>query len=200
MLCRQTEQAEQWLERSTRLFEGLGAVQGVGRGLGILGVVRFLQGQPQAARELLSEALTTLAGRHDPWGTGQARTYRGLAARSAGDQAGALEDLRQAVIELVPTGEATILGIALAGLAALTAEGDPRRALRLAGAVVGLRQRVGGNYPPWTLDDLKRLATQGSAGSESSRPRPNGSSAGDSSSPIFPASSSVQGSNARRGN
>lgn len=161
MLCGQAEEAERWLERSTQLFGELGEPQGVGRGLGILGVVRFRQSESRAARELLSDALTTLADCHDPWGKGQAHTYRGLAARAAGDQAAALDDLRQAMIALAPTGDATILGIALAGLAALTVAQDPHRALRLAAAAVGHRQRIGGSYPPWTLQDVKTVRDTG---------------------------------------
>lgn len=153
MLSRNSELAERCLMRSTELFRKLNRPQGVGRGLGIRGVVRFLERDWQGARELLDDALDTLADCDDPWGNGQALTYRGLAARETGDQTAATRDLRQAASVLVPTGDATILGIALAGLATILVETDPRTAARLAGASVGTRQRIGGNYPPWTLED-----------------------------------------------
>lgn len=91
-----------------------------------------------------------------------ATAHLGLTARRAGDVSEAAQYLARAATRLAPTGDATILGIALAGLAAVKLREDPRRAMRLAGDTVGLRERTGGNYPPWTLadvDESRRAAT-----------------------------------------
>jgi len=162
MLAQDLDAAEAYLARALRLFERLDRPQGIGRTLGIRGVVRFLEGNLGAARDLLVEAISALDGWDDPWGQGQAHTYLGLIAKFTGDHAPAERHLSEAVRLLVSTSDPTILGVALAGLSTLAVGRDPRRALRLGGAAVGHRERVGGRYPPWTVDDLedvKRLGT-----------------------------------------
>lgn len=161
MLSRDLDAAERELTRSLELFEGLGGAQGVGRALGILGTVRFLRGDPNGAREVLAEALAILEACNDPWGQGQAHLYLGLTAKSFGHRATALRHLSAAVAALTRIGDVTILGVALAVLATLTTGEDPRRALRLAGAAVGSRERVGGQFPPGTLDDLDTVRQAG---------------------------------------
>jgi non-specific serine/threonine protein kinase len=53
--------------------------------------------------------------------------------------------------------DATILGVALSTIAGLTLQADPVRALRLAGAAAGVRERVGGAYPPATVQELDAI-------------------------------------------
>jgi DNA-binding CsgD family transcriptional regulator len=113
--------------------------------------VAWLDGDYTGAHALLDRAARTLSGAGDPWKVGQALTYRGITARSRDEPDAASADLRNAVSVLAPTGDTTILGIALVALASLTASHDPCLALRLAGASAGIRQRSGGRYPPWTL-------------------------------------------------
>lgn len=47
-------------------------------------------------------------------------------------------------------------------LAGLTFGEDPHRALRLAGAAVAFRARIGGEYPPPTIAELESLRERGS--------------------------------------
>ena len=155
MLSRDVEEAERNLARSVELFGGLEQAQGVGRGLGILGMVRLNRGDLPGAEQMLTEALATLRGCGDTWGQGQVLMGLGQAAKSAGDAAPALDLLSQAVTLLARAGDVTILGVALVSLAALKTPEDPRRALRLAGAAVGCRERVGGRYPPATREELE---------------------------------------------
>lgn len=162
MLAQNVDAADMYLARALRLFEQLDKPQGVGRTLGILGVVRFLEGDLDRARTLLIDALSALEGGDDPWGQGQARTYLGLIARSRGDDVAATDYLSQAARMLAATRDPTILGVALAGLSAITVCRDPRHALRLGGAAVGHRERVGGRYPAWTEDDLDEVRRSGS--------------------------------------
>ncbi len=157
MLSRDVDEAERSLARSVELFDELGLAQGVGRGRGILGVLRLNQGDLAGAREILTEALATLRDCRDPWGKGQVLMGLGLTAKSAGDVGPALDLLSQAVTSLAVAGDATILGVALVSLAALTVPEDPRRALRLAAAAVGCRERIGGRYPPATTGELEAV-------------------------------------------
>ncbi|MDQ3720937.1 MAG: LuxR C-terminal-related transcriptional regulator [Actinomycetota bacterium] len=168
MLSRDVEEAERSLARSVELFGELGQAQGVGRGLGILGMVRLNQGDLAGANQVLTEALATLGDCDDPWGQGQVLMGLGLAAKSAGDVGPAVDLLSQAVAMLVAAGDATILGVALVSLAALTVSEDPRRALRLAGAAVGCRERIGGRHPLATREELEavRRACAESLGAE----------------------------------
>ncbi|GAC1374332.1 MAG: LuxR family transcriptional regulator [Acidimicrobiales bacterium] len=162
MLAQDLDAADILLVRALRLFEQLDMPQGAGRTLGIRGVVQFLEGDLGAARGLLIDALSALDGCDDPWGQGQSRTYLGLIAKATGDQASAEGYLAEAVRRLASTRDPTILGVALTGLSAITVASNPRRAIRLAGAAVGHRERVGGRYPAWTVHDLeevKRLGT-----------------------------------------
>jgi predicted ATPase/DNA-binding CsgD family transcriptional regulator len=171
MLARELDDAERELRRSVDSYRTLEQPQGVGRGLGILGVVHFFRGDLGGARTLLDEALETLRGCADPFGQGQALLYLGLTARAQGDPTTALRRISDAVTTLAPTGDATILGVALASLAALVAKEDPSRALRLAGAAAGRRERVGGRFPPPTVDDLETVWRSGAQalGAETAR-------------------------------
>ncbi|MDQ3648016.1 MAG: LuxR C-terminal-related transcriptional regulator [Actinomycetota bacterium] len=157
MLSRDVEDAERSLARSVELFGELGQSQGVGRGLGILGMLRLNQGDLAGASQVLTEARATLRDCADPWGQGQVLMALGLIAKSAGDVGPALDHLSQSVNMLVLAGDVAILGIALVSLAALTVSEDPRRALRLAGAAVGCRERIGGRYPPATREELEAV-------------------------------------------
>ncbi|MHB8507348.1 MAG: ATP-binding protein [Candidatus Dormibacteria bacterium] len=163
MLARDLPLAEEELARCLELFRSIHAGVGEGRGLGILGVVRFLKGDLEAASELLHQALSLLRANGDVWGQGQALTYLGLTARASGHVPNARRHLADAITTLVPTADLTILGIALACLGALTATSDPVRGLRLGGAAVGLRRRSGGRYPPWTLTDIESARVAGGA-------------------------------------
>lgn len=162
MLAGSLDLAEYELSQSLQLFAHIGSGIGEGRGLGILGVVRFLKQDWLGAREVLQRALAILRDQADGWGQGQALTYLGLTGRAAGDPASARRHLTAAIRILIPTADATILGISLSGLAALTVAEDPAHGLRLAGAAVGLRRRSGGRYPPWTVTDLEGVRQAGS--------------------------------------
>ncbi len=154
MLARDLDAADRELARSLDLFEALDGAQGVGRGLGISGVVRFLRRDLPGARATLDRARARLEACGDTWGQGQARVFLGLTARDEGDAAGARDHLSAAVRLLGGIGDATLLGVGLAALATLTAGEDPSRAARLAGAAVGARERIGGHFPPGTVAEL----------------------------------------------
>ena len=154
MLSRDLDAAERDITRSVALFRGLAQEQGVGRGLGVLGFVFLYRGDRAAADAVFEEALPAVRACDDAWGQGQVLLGLGLTAKAAGDIGVAIEHLSKSVLALATTGDATIQGVALGTIAGLTLRKDPAQALRLAGAATGLRERVGGRYPPATVDEL----------------------------------------------
>ena len=154
MLAEQLDTADDHLHRSIAIFNRLDQRQGLGRAAGVLGVVRFLQGAKEAARQLFEEELATLAAFDDPWGRAHAHTYLGMLARGEGDTASATDHFTQATTILTPAGDTTISGVALAALGVMLADRQPQLASRLAGAAAGRKQRAGGRYPRWTQRDI----------------------------------------------
>jgi predicted ATPase/DNA-binding CsgD family transcriptional regulator len=161
MLSRELDEAERDVTRSVELFRALAQDQGVGRGLAILGFVHLYKRDLVGAREVLEEALATVQRCDDAWGEGQVLLGLGLTAKAADDTAAATEHLRGAVRALASAGDATILGVALGTIAGLAVSKEPGRALRLAAAAVGLRERIGGGYPPGTVEELDTVRRLG---------------------------------------
>jgi predicted ATPase/DNA-binding CsgD family transcriptional regulator len=161
MLSRELEEAERDLVRSVELFRDLGQGQGIGRGLGVLGLVRLYKVDVVGGNRVLEEALVIVEGCDDAWGQGQVLLGLGLTAKAAGDTAAATRHLSRAVLALARAGDATILGVALSTIAGLIVSEEPGRALRLAAAAVGFRERVGGGYPPGTVQELETVQRLG---------------------------------------
>ncbi len=161
MLSRDLEAAQRDLTRSVELFRELGQQQGIARGLGVLGFVHLYRGDIPDAEQSLEAALAIVEECDDAWGQGQVRLGLGLTAKATGDHAAAAGHLSQAVVALTSVGDTTILGVALVTLAGLTVATDPARALRLAGAAVVLRERIGGQYPPGTVQELDAVRNRG---------------------------------------
>ena len=163
MLARDLAAAAAHLNDSIAMFRELGQQQGVGRGLGLLGFVRLYGGQREAAQRLCEDALAIVESLDDAWGVGQASLALGLTSKSAGDTAGAIAHLSRAIVSLVAAGDATILGVAVSTLGAVTLESDPRRAVRFAAAATVFRDRIGGGYPAGTvaeIDAIRARATE----------------------------------------
>jgi predicted ATPase/DNA-binding CsgD family transcriptional regulator len=161
MLSRDLDTAEPEVVRSVELFRDLAQDQGVGRGLGVLGFVLLYKSDLAGADRVLEEALVTVEGCDDAWGQGQVLLGLGLTAKAAGDAAAATQHLSRAVLALASAGDATILGVALGTIAGLIVSREPGRALRLAAAAVGLRERIGGGYPPGTVKELETVRRLG---------------------------------------
>ncbi|MGB9186076.1 MAG: LuxR C-terminal-related transcriptional regulator [Solirubrobacteraceae bacterium] len=161
MLSRDLVVAAQDLEYSVGLFRQLGQAQGVGRGLGILGFVHLYRGDPGTATRIFEDALAKARDGDDSWGVGQASLGLGLTAKASGNGDTAIAHLYRAASSLVAAGDGTILGVALTTLAGLTFEEDPRQALRLAGAAITFRARIGGAYPRATITELDSLRERG---------------------------------------
>ena len=163
MLARDLDVAAAHVNDSIAMFRELGQQQGVGRGLGVLGFVQLYQGQRAAAQRVFEDALAIVESVDDAWGVGQVSLALGLTAKSVGDPAAAIAHLSRAIVSLVAAGDATILGVAVSTLGALTLESDPRRAVRFAAATAAFRARIGGEYPAGTvaeMDAIRARATE----------------------------------------
>lgn len=126
-----------------------------------LGMVGLYRGDLEAASGILDEAFRVVSRCDDAWGQGQVLLARGLTAKASGDPTAALGHLSQAVQVLGSTGDAGILGVALTTIGGLVLRRSPAKALRLAGAAVGLRDRIGGGYPARTVDELELIRSTG---------------------------------------
>ncbi len=91
-------------------------------------------------RRLLAEGEDRSRAIGDGWGSGLARTLRGLAALRAGYPQQAREHLRTA---LQHTMQAGVTATAVGGLGQLALNDDPRRALTLLDAATAVRERTG---------------------------------------------------------
>lgn len=141
------------LNRETRDPIGLGLC------LASLGTVHLRLGNRDEAIARLREGLKILDESGDRWGAGFCHTYLGIAHRAGADRALADRNFRQAIALLAPIRDVTMLSLAVGGLAHLEAPSDWPRAMRLAGAASGLRERFGGPFPRWIaaeIDDLRR--------------------------------------------
>jgi predicted ATPase/DNA-binding CsgD family transcriptional regulator len=141
------------LNRQTRDPIGLGLC------LASLGTVHLRLGNRSEAIARLSEGLDLLDESGDRWGAGFCHTYLGIAHLAAADRASADRHFRQAIALLGPIRDVTMLSLAVGGLGEIAAPSDWPRAMRLAGAASGLRERFGGPFPPWIaaeVDDLHR--------------------------------------------
>jgi predicted ATPase/DNA-binding CsgD family transcriptional regulator len=145
------------LNRETRDPIGLGLC------LASLGTVHLRLGNREEAMVRLGEGLDLLDRSGDRWGTGFCHTYLGIAHLAGGDRASANRHFRQAIAILGPMRDVTMLSLAVGGLGELAAPSDWTRAMRLAGAASGLRERLGGPFPRWIAAEVDGLLQRGRA-------------------------------------
>jgi non-specific serine/threonine protein kinase len=133
--------------RSVALHEQVGDRVGTCRSLGFLGAVLA---QDQASltegQAALRRALAIAEELDDAWGKGFAQALLGWTEIDLGNHELAAAYFARAV-EIAAIGP--IRGTAIDGLARLALKRDPRRAARLLGACVSVRETGGGVPPPW---------------------------------------------------
>ena len=163
-LAQRFAEARVLLMKSISLQRGTGDDIGLGMALASLGTVQVVTDERETAVASLEEALELLSGVNDLWGMGFCHTYLGIARRRNGESDAARRHFERGVDLLERVRDVTMLTLCLAGLAQLAANGrDWRRALRLAGAASGLRERVGGPFPPWVAQEVEDLRAGGTA-------------------------------------
>jgi non-specific serine/threonine protein kinase len=159
------EPGRQHLQESRARCRALGIRRGEARSLSVLGSSYVMSGEEPAGRPLLEEALAICVADGDRWGQGHAHTFLGMVGEAAGDDAGATAHYREAVEQLRPSRDATLLPVALIGQAGLLARRAPADALRVAAAAAAVRARVGGEFAPYYRARLERVRAAATAAS-----------------------------------
>jgi non-specific serine/threonine protein kinase len=139
-------EASAHLTRALAMHEVLGHRLGVERARTFLGVeMTMTPNSHEAGRKLLEQAVQDARKLGDSWGEGFALLFVGLAELDAGDRPRAATRFRR-MLTIDALGP--IRAGALGGMAALSCEQDPGRAVRLLAAAARLRDRQGGRPPP----------------------------------------------------
>jgi predicted ATPase/DNA-binding CsgD family transcriptional regulator len=148
-LAGEIEAGRAHLLASRALHHELGIRIGELRSMMVLGVNFVTANETERAKELLEAALAMCAAEEDRWGQGACHTFLGMVAEATGiDPSSATSQYRKAVDFLRPFREASLLPVALVGQAGVLARRDPAIALKVTGAAVAIRARVGGEFPP----------------------------------------------------
>jgi predicted ATPase/DNA-binding NarL/FixJ family response regulator len=123
-----------------------------------LGLTYLMGRELDRARELLEEALEIGVAAGDRWSQGQANLYLGILAESSADRR-ASSFFREAVECMRPYDDATLLPVALIGLAGTMTDRDPATALKVIAAGWALRAQNGGEFPPFFRAFAERIRT-----------------------------------------
>jgi class 3 adenylate cyclase len=141
------------LERSVSLHEEQGDRFGLARSLIHLGTAISVPGGEAAGRDHLARGVAMAEEFGDRWGQAYGLLMLGLSEIDAGEPASAAERFRRALEARV----GTFMGGPIEGLADLVVAEDPRRAMRLLGAAMGIRARFGGRPPPVHVRRIERI-------------------------------------------
>ncbi len=123
-----------------------------------LGEIALAAGDFAVASRLLIEAERQQRARGDDWGLGETLRHLAHLERKRGDLDGSLARCREALVLAQTHGDRIQAANALAGVAAVDAEGNrPERAARLLGAAAALREQLGAAAEPWERPDCERV-------------------------------------------
>jgi predicted ATPase len=173
------------LLESFELYQSMGSAMGEAWLIWALGCNRHFAGDNQAAIDEIGLALDRFRGLDDPFGLAWALTMRGAAAQVGGQHELATEHFREALPIFAEVDDVSGLDSVIEHLArAAAADGDPRRAVRLAAAAARIRgisesaimlmvhaSQPGGARPLWldreklplTPEEVERLTQEGEA-------------------------------------
>lgn len=171
------------LTESLELYRSLGSPIGEAWLVWALGCNRHFAGDNRAAVNEIGEALEQFRGLDDPFGLAWALTMRGAAAQVGGQGELAVEHFREALPIFAEVDDVSGLDSVIEHLArAAAANGDPRRAVRLAAAAARIRgisesaimlmvhaSQAGGARPLWLdreklplmPEEVERLTQEG---------------------------------------
>ncbi len=129
---------------ATKIFEELGDRSGAAWSINMEGDISSEQGDISVAHQLYERALSLFREAGDRWGCARSLTDLGLIYSGRGDYASALQAYSEAVKIFVDLGHRRGLARSLEGYARLAlAQGQPKRALKLAGAAAHVRSLIG---------------------------------------------------------
>ena len=137
------------LEEAGRMFEEVGDRSGAAWSLNQRGDIAREEGDVGEARELYQCALSAFREAHDQWGIARSLTDLAQIACDERDHVTAHAAYREALSLFVNLGHKRGIARALEGFAcSALGQGDPARALALAGAAAHLRQWIGAPLMP----------------------------------------------------
>lgn len=129
---------------ATTIFEGLDDRSGAAWSINQQGDIAREQGEVATARELYERALSLFRNAGDRWGCARSLTDLGQIYSEQADYAAALQAYAEALKIFAELGHRRGLARSLDGCACLAlAQGQPARALKLAGAAAHLRSVIG---------------------------------------------------------
>jgi non-specific serine/threonine protein kinase len=147
------------IQEGLELYREIGDGPGIGGSLQLLGYVAHSQGDDTEARALCTAALPIVREVSDRRGIGRTLCGLGWAALGQADDAAARASFEEGLVLFGELGDRYFIAWCLEGLAAVTAQGQPRAAARLFGAAATLRAAIGAPLPPSMYGDIEpRLA------------------------------------------
>ena len=136
--------ARSMLEESRAIFVELGDQSGVAKVVWLQGSLARWEGRPEEALSLLEEAAGMARRLGDDFRLAWALAVHGWTATDIGQLSVARSDLVEALEMVVRNRDRSAIPFLLLGFSELAVrEGDPQRALRLAGAMTSFRQAMG---------------------------------------------------------
>lgn len=168
VLAGRVDCAREPLESALRIHRDTGETSGQARATAVLGLAHLIEGDYARARELIDAALALYMATDDRWGQGHASTYLGILSERLGDETAATRYNHAAVECLRPFRDSSLLPVALTSQASVLRRRDPARALKVAAAARGIKDRAGSDFPPFFQERANdvRTATEALLGAE----------------------------------
>lgn len=136
------------LDRALELHSAVPSPYGVLQARATIGQLMVIGGSGlEDGRRLLQDVLATAKELGNRWSVGHAHAFLGLLELQLGNLAEAGRHFEAAAGEFAGVDDQVMLAAVFCGLARAGARTNARRALALAGAAAGIRERIGGRFP-----------------------------------------------------
>jgi hypothetical protein len=133
---------------SLAILREIGDRWAIGTLLNNLGLVLRSLGDTEAARQMVEESIATRRALGDKWGIANSLSSLTNLLIHLGQFQGVWAMVQESLLINIELGEKTAIAYCLEDFAGLAAgEGQPERALSLAGAAAALREEIGGPLP-----------------------------------------------------
>jgi predicted ATPase len=149
--------AQPLFTESLAVLREIGDRWAIGQLLNNLGLVLRYLGDTLAARQMLEESIATRRALGDKWGIANSLSSLTNLLIHLGQYQGVWDMIEESLLINIELGDKTAIAYCLEDFAGLAAgEGQPERALILAGAAAALREEIGGPLPAGEQDALDR--------------------------------------------
>lgn len=150
--------AQPLFTESLAILREIGDRWAIGQLLNNLGLVLRYLGDATAARQMLEESIATRRALGDKWGIANSLSSLTNLLIHLGQCQGVWELIQESLLINIELGDKTAIAYCLEDFAGLAAgEGQPERALILAGAAAALRGEIGGPLPAGEQAALDRV-------------------------------------------